>query len=250
MRWSVAAAVVLVCAVSHADDLEKYLAVAPPSVVKKLQAPTPAKPAEAKEVPPVELKPIPDVKAVSVGGTMLLQLGDIGDGTYLLRKTANGFTLEPVTVIQLGPTPGPAPDPTVLTDRAKAIKAAVEGLGALPKRNDTAQSLATLYRECAKSARSGKVKDRAMLEQLVGQSTTMMLASDPNAAKWQPVRDLLSDQWDDLTREGRGLGDYATLLDEAASGLDASTGAKAGISPDTLALIMQLIELVLKLLNK
>jgi hypothetical protein len=179
-------------------------------------------------------------------------LDDSKAGTYLVTIDAQGVvTAVPLKIVRVNkPTPTPTPQPpgpVVLTDRAKAIKAATESLGAIPNRDETAKKLAMLYREIAKTARD-KIKDQATLASLVSQSTTMLLGDD--LAKWKPVRDKLREQWDPLVQEGRSVGDYATLLEEAASGLEASSvSLKAGISPETLEMILDIIKLVLKLLN-
>lgn len=154
-----------------------------------------------------------------------------------------------------GPTPTPLPNPTpvpsVLTDRAKAIKTAAEKVAGDADRDGTAKGLALLYREIAKLARTpGAVKDEPALANGLKVATNSWLASRGIDAptQWQPMRDVFGTQWTAVKFKAGSLADYATLLDEAADGLDASAPLKR-ISPEMLQFIMMIIQLILSLLK-
>lgn len=182
-------------------------------------------------------------------------------GTYYLKiVVANDGTAQaypvPKVVVLTDPTPTPVvppvvPVPTVLSERAKAIKAAAEKVAGDPDREGTAKGMAILYREVAKQARLGKIPDNTAFSTMLRMSTDMLLAARGDGAKvaWQPVRDLVSTQWTDAVAKGASVGDLAVLLEDAANGMDASAPKKA-ISPEFLALIMQIIKIVLELLAK
>ncbi len=179
---------------------------------------------------------------------------------YLKIVVANDGTAQaypvPKVVVLTDPTPTPVvppvvPVPTVLSERAKAIKAAAEKVAGDPDREGTAKGMAILYREVAKQARLGKIPDNTAFSTMLRMSTDMLLAARGDGAKvaWQPVRDLVSTQWTDAVAKGASVGDLAVLLEDAANGMDASAPKKA-ISPEFLALIMQIIKIVLELLAK
>lgn len=178
-------------------------------------------------------------------------------GTYYLKVTVasdGSATVSPLSQVYnlVNPTPGPGPgpiippEPTPLTARGKAIQAAAEKVTD-PNREDTAQALAMLYRELGKQVRIGKIADVQSLQTAVKMGGDMLLTG--KTAPWQPVRDLLSTQWAGVTAQGGKVADYGVLLEEAANGLDASAPSKA-IKPETLALILKIIEIVMALLIK
>jgi hypothetical protein len=176
--------------------------------------------------------------------------------SYLVTIDAQGvavvFPLK--SMIRPGPAPTPIPPspPDVLTERAKAIKAAAEKATSDPDRANTAKGLAALYREIAKLVRQpGQVKDEQSLASAVSVATNTFLSSrDPKAAPaWQPTRDLFGTQWTVLKARQSLLVEYAILLDEVANGLDASAPNMRGISPEMLQFIMQIIQLILTLLK-
>lgn len=180
-------------------------------------------------------------------------LADLPPGEHYLKITVNAdgsATSRPLSVANVTPGPGPNPPPTPtpseLTARAKEIKALAEKVTGDPNRDTTAKGLAELYRQLAKTVRTGQVSDRNALFQMVKMGSDLYLNGNPG--NWQSVRDKLSIQWSQLPLTA-SVGDCATLLEEAASGLDASAPNKQ-ISPELLALIMQIIQLILSLLNK
>lgn len=153
---------------------------------------------------------------------------------------------------QPNPTPVPVPPgPVILSERAKAVKAAAEKVAGDPDRDGTAKGMAVLYREVAKAARLGKVPDGAALSNMLRMGTDMLLTArgDRAPAAWQPVRDLVSTQWTNAAAKGASVADLVVLLEDAANGFDASAPKKE-ISPAMLALIMQIIKIVLELLAK
>ncbi len=179
-------------------------------------------------------------------------------GIYFLRVTvgADGTaTITPITkVVSLtDPAPGPVPPgpaPVVMTERAKVVKAAADKVQGDPNREATAQALAALYRECAKRAKVGEIDTSDNLLKMLRMSTDLLLSqTGAPPASWQPVRDAVSVQWATVAAKGGGVGDYATLLDEVANGLDASAPNKA-IDPQMMAMILEIIKIVLQLLIK
>jgi hypothetical protein len=176
-------------------------------------------------------------------------LDDSKPGTFLVTIDAKGVVaVSPLRVIRPGqPTPPPPPGPVVLTDRAKAIKAEVDKIQGAADKDQQAKAIAQLYREMAKTVRTGQVADATSLASMVKLGTDMLLTKD--AAKWQPTRDKLAEQWAAVVQEGGSVGDFAKLLDEAANGLDAAAPLRA-IDPAMLQLILEIIKIVMALLNK
>lgn len=182
-------------------------------------------------------------------------------GSYIVTVDGlGGITASPLSkVVRIGPspTPTPTPDPSpVLTDRAKAIRDVAMKVTSDPDKANTAKGLAVLYREIAKLVRQpGQVKDVPSLVNAVSTATNTFLASRGTGVMeaWQPTRNLFGTQWTVLSDPRRQppapLTDYAVLLDDAANGLDASAPAMRGISPELLALIMQIIQIILALLK-
>lgn len=177
-------------------------------------------------------------------------------GSYLLGVDATGaVTLSPldkvVRVVNPNPIPIP-PTPGPLTDNAIKIRDAAAKVTADSGRATTAKGLAELYRQLAKLIRNNQVPDQQSLVLAVHMATDNFLASRGAgaAAQWQPVRDVFSTEWTVLSAKTPAptLLDFASLLDEAASGFDASAPGKA-IDPALLQLIMQIIQLILQLLQ-
>lgn len=168
---------------------------------------------------------------------------------YTLEVAADGSVkVTPARIVTVGtppnplPTPDPAPPPTsVLTTRGKAIQAEAIKVGD----PETAKGLAELYRQLATLGRNnGPLKDPANLKTAVTFGTDTLLGP-LKAPAWQKTRDVLAIQWSQV--QG---GDYCTLLDEAASGLDAVDRNQA-ISPEMWKFIIEvLLPLILKLFFK
>lgn len=185
-----------------------------------------------------------------------LDLTDLADGRYVLEKRQGGATLRPLLLIQPSPSPQPLPDPSpsptpTLTDRAKTIRDKASAVVGDQDRDGSALALSTLYGELARQSRTGQIKDAATLQAVAKGTVDMILASRGKGAAeaWAPVRAVLADQLAALAQRGATLPDYAALFEEAAAGLAASTDRKA-ISPEMLALIMEIIKIVLALLIK
>jgi len=186
-------------------------------------------------------------------GTALV-LPPLEHGTYILRIPETGpATVEPaegVVLVGPGPTPPPVPPvPVTLTERAKAIKAAADKVTGDPDREGTAQSLAFLYRETAKAARNSTSADTSVVTNAVSQMSDLALSKLGANVKlaWQPVRDVLGAQFVAATQEGKSMKDFAALLDEAASGLEASAPKKQ-IKPEFWAFLTELLKILLPLL--
>lgn len=177
-------------------------------------------------------------------GITAVDVTTLADGDYVLTKKAGVVTVRPLTLVTPGvPTPTPTPPaPTVLTDRAKAIQAEAIKVGDPA----TAKELAEVYRQVAKLAKDGgPVKDAATLQGMVKFATDTLLGP-VKAPAWQKTRDVLSIQWARIP-PGSPVGDFSTLLEEAASGLDA-VDLKKSISPEMLKWIMEvLLPLLLKI---
>lgn len=188
------------------------------------------------------------------GFSIVLPDVPVGDNYLKVTVTADGkASAIPLSVASMAPlpTPGPGPippSPTELTARAKEIKALAEAVTGDPNRDQTAKGLAALYREIAKTARTGQVSDRNVLFSMVKMGTDLFLNKNPG--NWTPVRDKLAVQWSQIPLTvSNPVTSSADLLDEAASGLDASAPNKA-IDPAVWQLILKIIEIILQLLNK
>lgn len=172
------------------------------------------------------------------------------DGDYILTLKGGTATLRPFKLLTPGnpptPTPNPTPTPTPNT-RSDLFKTTVTVVMGDNDRQGTAKMLATLYREEAKIARTGQIPDAPTLKAIMSQTTDLVLNPRPGAAQaWKPVRELLGTQWTILDAKSSPVSAYADLLDDAATGVDASAPAKQ-ISPEMVALILQIIQLIMKL---
>ena len=184
------------------------------------------------------------------------------DGQYVLTVRNGQATIQSLRLLTIGPVPTPVPGPTpnptpvpVLSDRAKAIQAAARLVQSDPDRAGTAQALALMYSQLADAIRAGKLgTDPTAMAAAVKMTTDLLLtqrgATAP--AAWAPVRDLLSDQWSEVARAGGNAASYAELVTDAAKGLSASVPAdrQNQLDPAIIELIMQIIQIVLKLLIK
>lgn len=150
------------------------------------------------------------------------------------------------TPVPPGPNPPPNPPPNpapILSERAKLLKAAAEKATADPKRAETAQGLATVYRELAKQA---KTSDPASLATAFKIGTDLVLANQKSGAAWQPFKDAMGGQW--AAASLKGSAELGLLLSDAADGLDASAPQRQ-ISPEFWAFLIELIKMLLTLLK-
>lgn len=172
---------------------------------------------------------------------------------YQLNVAPGGIvTVSPLSqVIRLtDPTPGPQPqpDPDDLTARALQIKNAALAVTSDDQRGATAAALAALYREIATKIGDGTVKGQEAGAFMVKTGSDMLLTARKSREAWSPVRSLLTQMWSTLAQEGATDADYARLLQEAATGLEASC---ADEDPQIdIAMIIQIVKLVLELLEK
>lgn len=163
----------------------------------------------------------------------------VQDGSII---KVNELTLDP------SPTPVvPVPVPSSLTERGKAIMAAATKVTKDPNRTTTAKQLAQLYVELAKKVTAGDLKTQEMIAFGVKYGTDTLLLGQGKAVKeaWQPVRDVLSEQWAAVVQEGGDDADYAKLLNECAAGLNASAPQKEAID---IAKILEIIKMIMSII--
>lgn len=158
----------------------------------------------------------------------------------------------PVPPTPTPPVPPPV-TPPVLTERGKAFQSLALKATADPFRAETARGLAEIYRQIAKLIDNGTIKSTADLSKAQTSATdTFMVTRDIAAPQaWLPVRQQLSfEETKLLAPVPAPLSAFATLLREAADGLDASAMGIA-INPDTLKFILEVIlPLILSLFKK
>lgn len=189
-------------------------------------------------------------------------------GVYTLTIVAGGrptLAVQPEIIVldpdaPPGPTPVP-PVPGVLTDRAKAIKAAAEKATGDAKRGETASGLAGLYREIALSCKAPATVEN--VSNVVLRFTDTTTGHQNATAAWEPFRETLRGHLVAMIQEGKSveqIGKY--LSDEAAAGLEASVPKQAdakvykteagtsisGISPEFWAFLKELLMMLLPLL--
>lgn len=192
--------------------------------------------------------PAAAVETKKAGGEDVTLRGVDKTKAYTLEFAADGSPVLTLTKVStLGPAPPapplpPAPPvPTDLTIRAKAILAEASKVGDPAN----AKNLAEVYRQVARLGRDGTVNDAATLQAMTKYATDTLLGP-VKAPAWQKTRDVLAVQWSQVPAGSR-VTDYCTLLEEAASGLDAVDTNK-GISPEMKKWIMEvLIPLLFKL---
>lgn len=184
------------------------------------------------------------------GTITAIDVTDLANGRYCLTLTDDEVSLVPLRLLSPGPIPPgpvpPVPPSPTLTERAKAIKSAAEQVQSA-KRAETAQMLAALYDQWADQVAKGQLKNPDAIAFAVKYSTdTLLVGRDANA--WQPVRDLLSEQWAAVLQAGGAEPELAKLLSEAADGLNASSPNAQAIDLETIMrIVMMVLELLMKL---
>lgn len=178
------------------------------------------------------------------------------EGSYLLTVKGGTVTVRPINLLQVNPGPNPPPLPPplppvipVLTERAAQIKDAATKVMGDSSRSDTAKALAALYREISKQVAAGKLKgDQIALATKYG--ADLLLGNKTQS--WAPVRSLMSDQWAAVQQRGEGDQGIFALLNDVANGLDASVENRQAqaIDPATWQLILQIIEMIIKIFVK
>ena len=148
------------------------------------------------------------------------------------------------------PVPTPAPTPDTLTDRAKVIRDAAVGATADPKRTETAGQLAELYRQLAAKITGKSITGQELAAFAVKYGTDSLLSGKGSAVTtaWQPTRDLFGTQWAALLNKGADDAAYATLLNEAAAGLDASVPKELRGAIDIQA-ILAIIKMIMEIIS-
>jgi len=175
------------------------------------------------------------------------------DGSYVLT-IKNGVASVAVAPVIRPDTPNPTPvippapspqPPAELTPNAKAIKAAAERVTGDANRGQTAATLAGMYREVAKRIDQRELTDQETIAQVCRMGADLLLSRlDVSKAAWQPVRDVLGQQWTALAQSAGSSGEFAELLRECATGLEASTDQDGAID---WKLIMQIIAMLLEM---
>jgi hypothetical protein len=136
-----------------------------------------------------------------------------------------------------GVSPTKPVDPVLLNDRAKLFQKVADGIGD----QETGKKLTALFLGLSEQIKSGAIKDRARLEQVMTTALDLFLREEVTKAKWAPLRKLLNEQWVKATQEGATIAQYDLLLIDVAAGLDASAGGYGAISITTILKILTLI---------
>lgn len=177
------------------------------------------------------------------------------DGNYLLTVKGGTVIIRPINLLQINPGPQPPPPPPqppvipVLNDRAAEIKAEAQRVMGDSTRSDTAKALATFYRELGKQVAAGKIKgDQIALASKYGAD----LLLNNKAQSWASVRNVISNQWAGVLQRGEGDAGIVSLMNDVANGLDASVENRQAeaIDPATWQLILQIIEMIIKIFVK
>lgn len=191
----------------------------------------------------------PVITAVDVSG--------LQDGQSIIVTNNKGvYNVRPLVLLNPsnpnpGPTPIPIPVPTPINERSKLFQDAATKVTGDSSRDTDAKQLAILYRSlAAMTIPSGtsppQITNPLTLKSVASQGADALLLPTIRPS-WQPVRDLLGTQWTLVDAKGSGkIEDYAALLNDAATGLEASAPNKS-IDPATLQMIIQLILTILKL---
>lgn len=160
---------------------------------------------------------------------------------------------EIVGVELVGPSvpdvPTPPVNPDQMTDRSKAIKAAAEGATSDPYREQTAQQLASLFREIAKKVRSGEIKDPSVISFAVKYGVDQLLTGKGSTVTdaWKATRAIYNSQMKTAIQNGDNDAKIATLLDEVAIGIDAS--APNAPAEFDIMMIIKIIEAIMEILK-
>jgi hypothetical protein len=194
----------------------------------------------------------PETYVVTVDGSggLTIRLGQPSPVPPPTPPTPPTPTPPPIPTPPPPPTPPPTPPPApILTDRAKEFKSCADSIASDPRRAETAAGLALLYRKLIQLAKDGTIKDSKALFLALQAGNDQWLAGRNVSASWQAFRDKQGFLWSVIDATPAATGnDYLLLLKDCADGLDASAGKS--LSPELIALIMQIIQLVLSLLQK
>lgn len=172
-----------------------------------------------------------------------------GDGHYLVSVRDGKVTVIPIEVVSVNPSPNPPPkpQPNPLSERAEAIREKAVAVDHA-ERELHAQSLAMLYVELAKAVDAGKIKTANELSLGLRTGSDMILTTPAAKLAWTDVRVKLSDQWAAIAQEGGEMPAYASLLRDAASGLNASVDSNA--KAVNIAVILEILKIILELIAK
>ncbi len=144
-----------------------------------------------------------------------------------------------------GPSPGPTP-PGPLNTRAQAFKNTAL-LVQDTKRDQTAQGLAMMYRQIAKSITP--TTTAANLETTIKFANDSVFSFNGNGPAWQKFRDLQAAQW--AAASLKGVPELGSLLTDMADGLDAAAPKSTKqIDPAFWAFLLKLLEIIMALLAK
>jgi hypothetical protein len=156
------------------------------------------------------------------------------------------------------PPQPPTPPPGPLTPRATSFRDAAAKATADPDRAGTAQALAMMYREVVKLVEAKTITDSATLAKATSTGITAVLTrKKAPLTAWVAFDAEYESDWafvqiGEAKRTQKFPDDYVSLLNDAASGLDASVPqSKGSIDPKWIEeLVMQIIQLILQSLNK
>ncbi len=190
-------------------------------------------------------------------GVSAVDVSNLPDGYYVLRLFGGGATVQPVRFLNVSPSPTPPPAPPApippvptpsLSPRSIAIRDAVLKITGDLDRDATALAIGAIYTQIGKHVAAGSLRPDDAVIAIRG-ATSLVVDAKSVGPVWQPVRDLVSEQWSAVARDGGGPAEYATLLTEISDGLSAAAPKKQ-LSPEVIAILMQLLQLVLSLITE
>lgn len=155
----------------------------------------------------------------------------------LLITAPGPVTVERIPIQQIGLIVKPPPvEPG--NDRVKSYQREAEAAGDPAN----AKKLAALFLGLVNQIETGKIKDRTRLQQVTTIGLDLFLRDPTVKAKWTPFRDRLANDWIAAVQEGATMDQYAGLLSDVASGLDASADGQEAIS---IGVILEILELIM-----
>lgn len=184
------------------------------------------------------------VDVSDVDSLLLIRSGQL----YTITFDGGTPSIHPLKVIKPDsiPSPTPVPQPSNLTERAKAIKATADKVTGDASRSETAESLAFMYQAVADQIKDGTISDYKAAEVAATMAANLTLAGV--SSQWKPVRDVFNSQWVKLTQEGGQLPDYEKLLREASAGLSVSADLQQ-LDPAKIAKLLDFLRMILEFIN-
>ena len=188
--------------------------------------------------------------AMAVAEDVAVLLPNVAKSYVVTTDGRGGATISPLAGMvrpgdQPTPQPAPTPLPPVLSPLAKAVQAASLKVSGDAGRAETAQLLAGVYRQIAQQIDDKKITDPVKLEAALKSGVDLLLDMRNARANWADTRKVVNDEWVILAQNGAKIGDYGTLLKQAADGLEASVPQR-NLSPEMIQLIMLIIKLIMQ----